>query len=100
MWRRRLYAAASEGLTLAAGSGRTSPAVRSARFGSQRAAPPRGYAADHPALEDLRRKDFIALASLSVDDVTSPRLLELTGSRFASAAPLMRFLCEALRVPY
>ncbi len=61
---------------------------------------PRGYAADHPALEDLKRKDFIALASLSFDDVVSPGLLELAGSRYASAAPLMRFLCEALRVPY
>jgi uncharacterized protein (TIGR02453 family) len=62
--------------------------------------PPRGYAVDHPALEDLKRKDFIALAPLSFDDVISPGLLKLAGSRFASAAPLMRFLCEALGVPY
>jgi uncharacterized protein (TIGR02453 family) len=62
--------------------------------------PPRGYAVDHPALEDLKRKDFIALATLSSDDVISPRLLKLAGSRFASAAPLMRFLCKALGVPY
>lgn len=62
--------------------------------------PPRGYAADHPALEDLKRKDFIGLAPLSVDDVVSPGLLKLAGTRFASAAPLMKFLCEALNVPY
>ena len=62
--------------------------------------PPRGFAADHPALEDLKRKDFIALAPLSFDDVISTGLLKLAGSRFASAAPLMRFLCEALGVPY
>jgi uncharacterized protein (TIGR02453 family) len=62
--------------------------------------PPRGYAVDHPALEDLKRKDFIALAPLSFDDVISAGLLELAGNRFASAAPLMRFLCEALGVPY
>ena len=62
--------------------------------------PPRGYAADHPALEDLKRKDFIALAPLSFDDVISPGLLKLASSRFASAATLMRFLCEALGAPY
>ena len=38
--------------------------------------------------------------SPAFDDVVSPGLLDLAGSRFASAAPLMRFLCEALRVPY
>ena len=62
--------------------------------------PPRGHAADHPALEDLKRKDFIALAPLSFDAVTSPGLPKLAGSRFADAAPLMRFVCEALGVPY
>jgi len=61
---------------------------------------PRGYAVDHPALEDLKRKDSIALAPLSFDDVISPGLLKLAGSRFASAAPLMRFLCVALGVPF
>jgi uncharacterized protein (TIGR02453 family) len=62
--------------------------------------PPRGHAADHPALEDLKRKDFVALAPLSFDTVTAPGLPKLAGSRFADAAPLMRFLCEALGVPY
>jgi uncharacterized protein (TIGR02453 family) len=62
--------------------------------------PPRGYAVDHPAVEDLKRKDFIALAPLSADDVVAPGLLELAGNRFAGAAPLMKFLCEAIGVPY
>ena len=62
--------------------------------------PPRGYATDHPAVGDLKRKDLIALAPLSIEDVISPGLLGLAGRRFASAAPLMRFPCEALGVPY
>ena len=62
--------------------------------------PPRGYAPDHPALEDLKRKDFIAIAPLSCDDVISPGLPRLAGRRFASAAPLMSFLCKALGVPF
>ena len=62
--------------------------------------PPRGYAADHPAIDDLKRKDFIALAPLSHSDVTGPRLLELASAQFAAAAPFMKFLCDALEVQY
>ena len=62
--------------------------------------PPRGYAADHPALEDLKRKDFIALASLPAAEVTGSGLVKLAGTRFAAAAPLMKFLCEALEVQF
>ncbi|MFH1870597.1 MAG: DUF2461 domain-containing protein [Pseudomonadota bacterium] len=62
--------------------------------------PPRGYAADHPAIEDLKRKDFIGLAALSFGDATGPGLVKLATERFAAAAPLMKFLCEAQGVQY
>ncbi len=62
--------------------------------------PPRGYAADHPAIEDLSRKDFVAIASLTRADVTGPRLTVLAAERFAASAPFMKFLCAALEVPY
>jgi uncharacterized protein (TIGR02453 family) len=62
--------------------------------------PPRGYAVDHPALEDLKRKDFIGLASLSPAEVTGSGLVKLAGTRFAAAVPLMSFLCEAVGVQY
>lgn len=62
--------------------------------------PPRGYAGDHPAIEDLKRKDFIAIAPLSVDEIAAAGLPKLVGNRFKAATPLMRFLCEALGVPY
>jgi uncharacterized protein (TIGR02453 family) len=62
--------------------------------------PPRGFAADHPAIDDLRRKDFIALASLSPAEVTSREFVKLTGQRFAETALLMRFLCKALGVAF
>ncbi|MDP3514646.1 MAG: DUF2461 family protein, partial [Sulfuritalea sp.] len=62
--------------------------------------PPRGYAADHTAIEDLKRKDFIGLAALSFSDATGPGLVKLATERFAAAAPLMKFLCEAQGVQY
>lgn len=62
--------------------------------------PPRGYAADHTAIEDLKRKDFIGLAALSFAEATGPGLVKLASERFAAAAPLMKFLCEAQGVQY
>ncbi len=62
--------------------------------------PPRGYAANHQAIEDLKRKDFVGVSPLSVADVTGSGLLKLAGTRFAAAAPFMKFLCEGVGVPY
>jgi uncharacterized protein (TIGR02453 family) len=62
--------------------------------------PPRGYAADHPAVEDLKRKDFVALAPLSFAEATRPGLVKTASTRFAAATPLMKFLCDALEVAY
>lgn len=62
--------------------------------------PPRGYAMDHPAIEDLKRKDFIGMAPLTRNDVTGAGLINLASTRFAETAPFMRFLCEALDVVY
>ncbi len=62
--------------------------------------PPRGYAADHPEIEDIKRKDFLGLSGLTRKEVTGARLVDLSAARFAAAAPLMRFLCEAAGVKY
>jgi uncharacterized protein (TIGR02453 family) len=62
--------------------------------------PPRGYAADHPAIDDLKRKDFVALAPLSAAEIVGPRLLKLAEARFSAATPLMAFLCSAVGVRY
>lgn len=62
--------------------------------------PPRGYAASHPALDDLKRKDYVAMAPLSKAEVTGKGLVKLAGKRFAETVPFMRFLCDALEVPY
>ena len=62
--------------------------------------PPRGYATAHPALEDLKRKDFIVLATLTQAEVVGPWLVKLAAARFAAATPFMKFLCSALEVRY
>ncbi len=62
--------------------------------------PPRGYPADHVALEDIKRKDFVGFAPLSRSEATGSGLVKLTSARFAAAGAFMGFLCEALGVRY
>jgi uncharacterized protein (TIGR02453 family) len=62
--------------------------------------PPRGFAKDHPLIEDLRRKDFIGLALLTAAQATGAALRPLIVQRFCQAAPYMRFLCLALDLPF
>ncbi len=61
---------------------------------------PRGFAKDHPLVEDLKRKDFICLAPLSETTVTSKNLRPQVVERFRQAAPYMRFLCKALELRF
>ena len=61
---------------------------------------PRGYAKDHPLLEDLKRKDFIAIAEFSGKLATTTRFQPEVVKSFRSAVPYMKFLCKALELPF
>ena len=61
---------------------------------------PRGYAKDHPLVEDIKRKDFIGLATLSEATVTSKNFRAQVVERFKQADPYMRFLCGALKLRF
>jgi len=58
--------------------------------------PPRGFDPDHPLIDDLKRKDFIASSRLRQADVTSADFLADYTNRMKAGAPLMEFLCGAL----
>jgi len=58
--------------------------------------PPAGYAADHPMIEDIKRRDFYVGADLAEKEVTSGKLLEAVLDRFHAAAPLAEFLVSAV----
>lgn len=68
--------------------------------GDTLASAPRGYAKDHPLVDDLKRKDFISLAELRDATVTSGNFRPQVVERFRQAAPYMRFLCKALVVRF
>lgn len=61
---------------------------------------PRGLSPTHPLIEDLRRKDHIATTPLSPASITSQTLPDLIAAAFEAAAPYMRFLCTALKLPF
>ena len=61
--------------------------------------PPRGFEAEHPLIEDLKRKDHIGLAYLKHADIFKPDLVELLIKHFKVAMPYVRFLCDAIPLP-
>lgn len=61
---------------------------------------PAGYDPEHPLIEDLRRKDYICVAMLSEKDVCAPGFVDEFARMCREAAPLVRFLCSVLDVPY
>lgn len=62
--------------------------------------PPYGYAKDHPHMVDIKRKDFIALATLTDDNVLTNNFKKLVVTRFQAANDYMQFLCRALELRY
>jgi len=82
-------------------------ATRSKRFtdvfsleGESLVRPPKGFDADHPLIDDLKRKDFIASTRLTQKEVTSDAFLEQFTENCKKAVPFMKFLCEGVGVPF
>ena len=62
--------------------------------------PPRGFDAEHPFIEDIKRKSFFAMSGSDVKTASSPKLVGDVAEAFTGAAPLMKFLCGAVEVPF
>jgi uncharacterized protein (TIGR02453 family) len=62
--------------------------------------PPRGYDAEHPFIEDIKRKSFFAMREGSVKLASSAKLVDEVADTFAAASPLLKFLCNALDAPF
>lgn len=68
--------------------------------GSSLVRPPQGYDAEHPAIIDLKRKDFIGVSGLTEQQVLSDELPKTILKHIKSAGPFMQFLCEAQGLMY
>jgi uncharacterized protein (TIGR02453 family) len=61
---------------------------------------PTGYPADHPLVEDLKRRSFAVMTRLTQKDATASGFLDVWQERAAQARPYMAFLSSALGVEY
>ena len=61
---------------------------------------PRDYPKDHPMIEDLRRIDFIGVAQLTPQDFIDSDAVQRVAKQIRDAKPMMKFLCDAIDVPY
>jgi hypothetical protein len=62
--------------------------------------PPAGFDPEHPLIEELKRKDFIAIADLTEPDAVASGFLDRFLALCGQADGFMRFLCDSSRVPY
>jgi uncharacterized protein (TIGR02453 family) len=62
--------------------------------------PPRGYDKDEPQIEDLKRKDFIAIMPLEDEKVLSNKFIKTVADQFNVADDYMHFLCDSLELQY
>lgn len=61
---------------------------------------PRGYDKAHPLINDLKRKDFIAISRVEDKSVLAKNFKQRVIKRFTEAEPYMGFLCKSLALRY
>jgi uncharacterized protein (TIGR02453 family) len=61
--------------------------------------PPRGFNAEHVHIEDLKRKSFYIMTEADPAVALKPDFIDLVSDAFKRAAPLNRFICDALELP-
>ena len=61
---------------------------------------PQGFDPGHPCAEDLKLKDFYAATAFTDAEVLAPDFPARLAGALTDAAPLVRFLCKALELPF
>lgn len=61
---------------------------------------PKGYDPDHPLIEDLRRKDFIAATSFGEEEACASDFMDRFTEVCRRAGPFMEFLTTAIGLPW
>ncbi|MEM6331259.1 MAG: DUF2461 domain-containing protein [Planctomycetota bacterium] len=61
---------------------------------------PRGYDPEHPQIDDLKRKDHIAIAQLDHDLLFEPGLPKTIAAKLRASRAYVAFLCQAIGVEF
>jgi uncharacterized protein (TIGR02453 family) len=62
--------------------------------------PPRGYDPEHPLIDDLKRRDFVAMTPFDDAEVLAADFLDRYAEVSRRARPFMRFLTVAVGLPF
>ena len=57
---------------------------------------PKGFDPDHPLIEDLKRKSFVAMTSFTEEDACSPAFIDVYADACGVAGPFSEFLTTAV----
>jgi uncharacterized protein (TIGR02453 family) len=69
-------------------------------WGEKLTRPPKGFDPAHPFIEDLKRKDFVAMASFEEADACKPGFMKRVADVYRASAPLMSFLTKAVGLKF
>lgn len=61
---------------------------------------PRGFPPDFECIDDLKRRNFVALRALEDEVVTGPRLRKTLATDLAALGPFVDYLCAALDLEF
>ena len=70
------------------------------RQGESLKRPPRGFDEQAAHMEDLKRKDHLAVMQLSLEDIAEAGFTKKLARELKKATPFMAFLCRAVDVPF
>ncbi len=69
-------------------------------WGEKLLRPPKGFDPEHPFIEDLKRKDIVALAPFTEADACKPGFADRVAEVYRLAAPFMSFLTTAVGMKF
>lgn len=69
-------------------------------WGEKLLRPPKGFDPAHPYIEDLKRKDFVAMASFTEADACKPGFADRVAEVYRVSAPFMSFLTTAVGLKF
>jgi uncharacterized protein (TIGR02453 family) len=62
--------------------------------------PPRGFGADHPLIEDIKRKEFLGFRDPGIKELYRSDIVDRVSAYYAASRPYMKFLCNALGLQF
>jgi uncharacterized protein (TIGR02453 family) len=76
-------------------------AVRGIELGGESLTrPPKGFAPQHPLIQDLKRKDYVASVLLTDKQICGAKVVQDVTAAFLALLPLVEFTTRALELPF